>query len=192
MNIEGYGQAVINLAWFRDDKERHLIFGMVELRPIEFPNVVGCSRKDARAENKSRRYLHYQRFVMTAMDAIAWYRNASVGNVTVPYGPKDPTPDDGANLVSSPFIQEPPWPDFVTSNDLVFAPDWMRGSRTTFLFPKTAIDKTTREIVRVSKNCAMLEEWLNFDIVSDVSRISGQHMSGRPESVVPINREIPP
>ena len=56
MDITGYRQAIIHLAWFRDDKVRHLLFGMVELRPNELPDAVGCPRKDFRIGNKGRKY----------------------------------------------------------------------------------------------------------------------------------------
>ena len=43
MESSGYRQAVIHIAWFRDDQVRHLLFGMVELRPNEFPDADGCA-----------------------------------------------------------------------------------------------------------------------------------------------------
>ena len=45
MDFPEYRQAVIHLAWFRDDQVRHLLFGMVELRPNELPDTVGCPPK---------------------------------------------------------------------------------------------------------------------------------------------------
>ena len=48
MGFEAYGQAVIHLAWYRDDKIYCLVFGMVELCPSELPRAVGCSLKSSR------------------------------------------------------------------------------------------------------------------------------------------------
>ena len=42
MELNGYGQAVIHLAWIRNDETLHLLFGMVELRPTELPSDPGC------------------------------------------------------------------------------------------------------------------------------------------------------
>ena len=173
MDFDGYSQAVIHLAWFRDNNIRHLLFGMVELRPIEFPDNLGCSRKDARAEKRSCRYLHYRRFVLPVVDAIEWYRNAVDGCPVLPRDPKHRKPDDAAKLEGGPFFSEPPWPHFVTSNQLVFAPDWMHGSRAHFLFPKEIISGAVRELIRVRKNQITLEEWLNFDIVEAYPEYQG-------------------
>ena len=173
MDFDGYSQAVIHLAWFRDNNIRHLLFGMVELRPIEFPGNLGCSRKDARAEKRRCRYLHYRRFVLPVVDAIEWYRNAVDGCPVLPRDPKHRKPDNGAKLEGGPFFSEPPWPHFVTSDQLVFAPDWMHGSRAHFLFPKEVISHTARKIIRARKNQATLEEWLNFDIVEAYPELQG-------------------
>lgn len=164
MDLTGYRQAIIHLSWFRDDKVRHLLFGMVELRPSEFPDAVGCPPKDFRAKNKTRKYLHYRRFVLSVEDAIDWYQNATDGNLILPQDPNLLAPGDGEKLEGGPFVQEPPWPHFVTSNELVFAPDWMRDSRFHFLFPKNVLSKKISEIIRIDKNQAKLEEWLNFDM----------------------------
>lgn len=164
MDLTGYRQGIIHLAWFRDDNVHHLLFGMVELRPIEFPDAVGCPPKGFRAKNKTRKYLHYRRFVLSVEDAINWYQNATDGNLILPQDPNLPAPGDGEKLEGGPFVQEPPWPHFVTSNELVFAPDWMRDSRFHFLFPKNVLSKKISEIIRIDKNQAKLEEWLNFDM----------------------------
>ena len=165
MDLTGYRQAIIHLAWFHDDQVQHLLFGMVELRPNELPDAVGCPRKDFRVGNKGRKHLHYRRFVLSVPDAIDWYRNAADGNLILPHDPNQ-TPGDGAKLEGGPFEPEPPWPHFVTSNELAFAPDWMRDSRTHFLFPKSVLSEKISEVIRINKNrVKKLEEWLNFDIV---------------------------
>ena len=166
MDLTGYRQAIIHLAWFHDDQVQHLLFGMVELRPNELPDAVGCPRKDFRVGNKGRKHLHYRRFVLSVPDAIDWYRNAADGNLILPHDPNHSPPGDGAKLEGGPFEPEPPWPHFVTSNELAFAPDWMRDSRTHFLFPKSVLSEKISEVIRINKNrVKKLEEWLNFDIV---------------------------
>ncbi|MDE2742488.1 MAG: VPA1262 family N-terminal domain-containing protein [Gemmatimonadota bacterium] len=164
MDFTEYRQAVIHLAWFRDDQVRHLLFGMVELRPNEFPDAIGCPPKGFRVGNKGRKYLYYRRFVLSVEDAIAWYRKMADGNIVLPRDPNHSTPGDGAKLEGGPFEPEPPWPYFVTSNELAFAPDWMQDSRTHFLFPKNVLSPEVSAIIGMDKNRAKLEEWLNFDI----------------------------
>lgn len=166
MDFTEYRQAVIHLAWFHDGQVRHLLFGMVELRPNELPDAIGCRPKRFRVGNRGSKYLYYRRFVLSVPDAIDWYRNAADGNLILPHDPNHSTPGDGAKLEGGPFEPEPPWPHFVTSNELAFAPDWMRNSRTHFLFPKSVLSKKISEVIRINKNRAKkLKEWLNFDIV---------------------------
>ena len=173
MDFPEYRQAVIHLAWFRDDKVRHLLFGMVELRPNELPDTVGCPLKSFRAKNRSRKYLHYRRFVLPVKDVIEWYKNAADSNLILPHDPKCRTKGDGAKLEGSKFVQEPSWPHFVSSNELVFAPEWMHGSRTHFLFPEKVLSPEVSEIIGIDKNRTMLEEWLNFNIVEDYPEYLG-------------------
>ena len=169
----GYRQALIHLAWFRDGTSRHLLFGMIELRPNEFPDAVGCPEKNFRIGNKGRKYLYYRRFVLSVADAIDWYETAAGGNLILLSDPNDPTPGDGVKLEGGPFVEEPPWPHLSTSKELVFAPDWMRDSRTHFLLPKPVLPSEISKVIKTDQNRAMLEEWLHFDLVDAYSEYQG-------------------
>ena len=170
----GYRQAIVHLAWFRDDQVRHLLFGMVELRPSEFPDAIGSLPHNHRAKAKTRTCLHYRRFVLPAADAIEWYQDAAHGHpVTLLRDPNNPTPGDGSTLNCGPFAHEPPWPQCVTSNELPFAPDWMDGARTHFLFRQDALPLEIAAIIHVEKNRAKLQEWLLFDLVDEFSEYQG-------------------
>ena len=174
MESTGYRQAVIHIAWFRDHRARHLLFGMVELRPIEFPHADGCALHSHRALSGSRKYLHYRRFVMPATDAIAWYKTAiNDGSVTLPCDPEDLRSVDGDRLAAGPFVQEPCWPQSVSSNELFFSPDWMNGARTHFLFRQDALPSEVSTILQVERNRGKLEDWLNFDIVDAYREYQG-------------------
>lgn len=166
INSTGYHQGIIHLAWIRDDQLRHLIFGMIELRPTEFPDACGCLPQHYPAKKKSNTYLHYRRFVLSASDAIEWYGEAANGKpVTLPRDPFNPTPGDGAVLRSGAFVPEPPWPYAVTANELPFAPDWMESPRTHFLFPQDPLQPEIAAIIQDNRNQAKLKEWLIFDLV---------------------------
>ena len=161
----GYRQAVIHLAWFRDDQVRHLLFGMVELLPNEFPETASCEEQLFRAKNKGCSYLHYRRFALAVTDAIHWYERAIRDDLSLPAAPHTPTPGDGAKLLGGPFVEEPNWPYFVTSNKLAFAPDWVQGSRAHFLYSKNGLPREIQELIQKDENRAKLEEWLLFDLV---------------------------
>ena len=174
MDSTGYSQAVIHFAWFRDDHVRHLLFGMVELRPSEFPDALGSPEYTHRATSKGRKYLYYRRFVMRAKDATEWYKSAADGSpITLPGDPKHPTPGDGAPLSAGRFGQEPRWPETITSDDLVFAPGWMTPARVHFLVPQEPFPANVSEILRVQRNRERLEDWLNFDIVDAFNEYQG-------------------
>ena len=189
MGYTGYRQALIHLAWFRDDTIRHLLFGMIELRPNEFPDAAGCPIKEFRIGNKGRRYLHYRRFVLAAADAIDWYEAAAGGTLILPGDPNQPTPGDGAKLEGGPFVQEPPWPHLATSKELVFTPDWMQDSRTHFLLPQHVLPPAISKSIRTDRNQAMLKEWLNFDIVNAYPEYQGAICLVAPN---PVFRSIEP
>ena len=147
---------------------------MVELRPSEFPDAIGSLPHNHRAKAKTRTCLHYRRFVLPAADAIEWYQDAAHGHpVTLLRDPNNPTPGDGSTLNCGPFAHEPPWPQCVTSNELPFAPDWMDGARTHFLFRQDALPLEIAAIIHVEKNRAKLQEWLLFDLVDEFSEYQG-------------------
>ena len=173
MDYGGYRQTLVHLAWFRDDTVRHLLFGMVELRPNEFPDAVGCPTKSVGIGGKGRRCLCYLRFVLPAADAVSWYEAAARDNPLLPSDSNDPMPGDGAKLKGGPFVQEPPWPRLATSKELVFAPDWMQDSRTHFLFPKHDLPSNIDKIINADRNRTTLGEWLNFDLVDAYREYQG-------------------
>ena len=159
-----YGQAVIHLAWFRDDKVRYLLFGMVELRPLELPATENSPEQCRRAVSKGRLYLHYRRFAMPVEEALAWYQAAIEGNLALPASDND-TPQSSRTMRAGPFFMSPAWPRLVISNKLDFAPDWMQGSPAHFLFTKCGLSQSQHELLRKPRNNAQLKQWLHLDLV---------------------------
>ena len=147
---------------------------MVELRPIEFPDTIGCLLQSHRAKPHTRIYLHYRRFVLPAVDAIKWYQDAAQGHpVTLPHDPHNPTSGDGSDLNCGLFVHEPPWPQCLTSSELPFAPDSMNDARTHFLFPQDALPPEVTTIIQVPKNREKLQDWLLFDLVDAYREYQG-------------------
>ena len=173
MDSTGYRQAVVHLAWARNAETAHLLFGMVELRPNELPDAVGCATKSFHADRKRCESLHYRRFVLSAADALEWYEHAACGTLGFPRESGRPAREDDSKLVGGPFVQEPPWPHLVTSNELIFVPDWLHGSRTHFLFPEKALGGWIAETIRLCANRETLEQWLHFDVVDAYSDYQG-------------------
>ena len=172
MNFGGYGQAVTHLAWYRSDKTCYLLFGMVELRPNELPPALGCPTKNYR-QGKGRQSVHYVRLSISVNRAIEWYKAAVGGSLAFPEDRKFSVSETKCVLHGGPFVQEPCWPEFVTSNDLVFAPDWIHGSKAHFLFPKSVLSPEIIKFINREKIRTKLWEWLNFDIASAYSDYQG-------------------
>ena len=95
------------------------------------------------------------------------------GRLNFPDDAGDSASAERIELRGGPFFHEPPWPGLVTSNDLVFAPDWMHGSNAHFLFPRMVVPSEIAEAVTNEKTALKLEEWLNFDIASDYPDYQG-------------------
>ena len=161
----GYHQAVIHIAWFRDDKTRHLLFGMVELRPSELPPAESSEELKHRAVNKSRSYLHYRRFALPVGDAVGWYESAMDGNLRIPAASTDSTRNGVELLSGGPFSCWPTWPHLTASNNLDFAPDWLRQSRAHFLHLKGYLPAGAQDVIHRKRNWNCLEQWLHFDLV---------------------------
>ena len=162
----GYGQAVIHLAWIRDDQVHYLLFGMVELRPSEFPIIGSSDEQVLEGNGMSRSCLHYRRFALPVTAAIHWYRRSMDGDVQLPAAQSDsPTGDGGILLCGGPFASSPAWPTLAVSNKLDFAPDWMQGSRAHFLHPRTELHAGALAAVRNDSSRRQLENWLHFDLV---------------------------
>ena len=93
MDLGIYAEAVIHLAWFRDEGTCHFLFAMVELRPAEFPASPPCLRRDFRSRGVGRKrnqHLHYQRFTIPVSSAIDWVRRTAGGNAAMPHGDANP------------------------------------------------------------------------------------------------------
>ena len=173
VNFDAYGQAVVHLAWYCNDKTCELLFGMVEFRPQELPHARGCGTKRMRIGGKGRRHINYTRYALSVSYAIKWYGDVVDGHLVFPTDTHDPTTDKIVDLNGGPFVQEPRWPGHVMSNDLAFAPDWMQGSNAHFLFPKNTVSLEIMETIKSEKARRQLGDWLNFDIVGTYSDYLG-------------------
>ena len=172
MDFIAYAEAVVHLAWYRDERTSHLLFGMAELRPTEFTRSTPHSRRSFRVRGVGRKrnqYLHYQRFTMSVSGVTDWIKRAAQGSVVSP-------DDDTAAFIAGPFLEEPPWPHFVTPDatmGLPFAPDWLRASPVHFLFPRQPVEGRVRNAIEVEMNRKQLLNWLNFDLAGTYSDYLG-------------------
>jgi hypothetical protein len=116
--IGDYGYGLIHLAWYFADQARFLMFGSVELFPLEFPSPLDTPEKNLRLKRLgSRSRLYVKRTCLSATAAVDWYLRCIEGQIELP-GDLDAK---GAPkfLAGTGFVQEPQWPHLVTASDQV-------------------------------------------------------------------------
>jgi hypothetical protein len=116
--IDDYGYGLIHLAWYFADRARFLMFGSVELYPVEFPSPLETPEKYLALRQLGRRNrLYVKRTCLSAKAALDWYLRCIEGQIELPG-------DLDANgipkfLASTGFVQEPQWPHLVTVSDQI-------------------------------------------------------------------------
>ncbi len=114
-----YRYALIHLAWLVVQRQRYLVFGLVELFPFELP-APDATQEEAwhyRDDENAPHRVFVRRFLLPADEALRWYDECRVGRVVMP-GETNPPPD---KLVATTGLSEdPPWPGLVAANDLPF------------------------------------------------------------------------
>jgi len=83
-----YRQALIHVAWYREDRSRYLVFGMVELFPAEFPEPDVTPEIGYQCKDEGRQHwIYVKRVRLNFAEAIKWYRAACGGSITLPDEP---------------------------------------------------------------------------------------------------------
>lgn len=116
--IDDYGYGLIHLAWYLADQGRFLMFGLVELYPVEFPAPLDTPEKYLALKRLGRRNrLYVKRTCMPAKAALDWYVRCLQGQIQLP-GDLDSV---GApkSLMTAGFVEEPQWPQLIAASDQV-------------------------------------------------------------------------
>lgn len=114
--VEAFDWAVIRLATYvpASASQSRLLFGIVSLLTRDRPRPVGGQGVEShRIGNGKRGTVYFRRTVLTAHDAVAWYRAAGPSRIVTPV-PAEPGEIkkklDGIDLLPSSFEDDPPWP----------------------------------------------------------------------------------
>lgn len=118
------------MAWMFNGKDRDLLFAGVELIPEELgrpPQEPRDQLKISKVGDRAR--IYFERFVMDAEDALAWYANCRNGIVELP-GSKE------LKAVATGVLkEEPQWPSLITGAEFPFTGDVLASHRTHHLIP---------------------------------------------------------
>ena len=108
--------AVVRLATYfpATASQARLLFGSVSLLTKDRPRPLASSGADSHKVGKGKGgKVFFRRTVLSARDAIAWYRSAGAGGITTPV-PTDPCEvekkNDGIVLTRTSFEDDPHWP----------------------------------------------------------------------------------
>jgi hypothetical protein len=108
--------AVVRLATYfpASASQARLLFGSVSLITKDRPRPPTSRGADSHKVGKSKSgKVFFRRTVLSASDAIAWYRNVGAGGITTPV-PTEPSEvekkKDGIAILATPFEDDPQWP----------------------------------------------------------------------------------
>ncbi|WP_206782035.1 VPA1262 family N-terminal domain-containing protein [Azospirillum argentinense] len=156
--IDDYRHALIHLAWYRENRQRFLLFAMVELFPAELPLPDPTEEQTFAVRSLGRQHSVYlRRIPMTVQDALEWHKRALQGTVLVP--DDTPTPVDLAN---SGFAQEPVWPYLLATRTLPFLP-WT--SVRAHLAVQRVLPPEARRPLQDPRAVGWLSDRLHFDVL---------------------------
>lgn len=162
LGVGDYGHALVHIAWYRADQARSLMFGFVELYPVEFSAPQETPEKSFKLRRLgSRNYLHLKRTRMAADTAIDWYVRCIQGDIRLP----NDLDHNGVPkvLASAGFAQEPPWPQLITISDqFPFVPQcWQTPRIHHLLQPELNPD------ARAAANDPQGRKWLSEQVFVD-------------------------
>jgi len=162
-----YTWAVLHIAWYRDGKDRHLVFGFVELVPAELSKPEGTTEVSFKVNQLGKQsYLYFKRLVITVDDALKWYEECRQGNVVLLNNPKP------AQLTLNTFKEEPTWPTLVTTAEMPFVPF---SARAHHLLQLTLLPQV--QLVRDdAKAMGWLSEHVFFDFLKYPEQVGSLHL----------------
>ena len=75
--VEDYNTATLNIVWHRYDKERTIVFALIELLPQDFPMPMQISETCISVNKKGyqKQAFYHEKIVCSVNDAIRWYNN---------------------------------------------------------------------------------------------------------------------
>jgi hypothetical protein len=112
---DAFDWAVIRLATYfpASASQARLLFGSVSLLTKDRPRPTSNTGAEGHKVGKGRGgKVFFRRTVLSAHDAIAWYRSAGANgiNTPIPTDPKEAIDKDGIALTPTSFEDDPPWP----------------------------------------------------------------------------------
>jgi len=159
---QDYGGARIHLAWFRNDQERHLLFGLMELVPEELmvsslprqEQALCLNTNQFRRKFGDRCDLTIRRFNLSLTEALAWHELGRMKNVLLPLEGWNQNEEAKKSLTTSRWHKDdPPWPNLVTASHLPCYPETVRVHH---LWPRELLN----QVAKVFADAASLL-WLN-------------------------------
>ena len=145
--------AVIQAICLLHEGNYHLVFASVELLPAELPRPPDepCVKSDPAKRLGSQARLFHQRYVVSAEEALVWYQHCREGRFTLLAN------DAHRTTVHESLVQEPVWPQLITSSNFPVWGDTPAATRTHHLYPST----TPPVIEQLFQLHPEIEQWVS-------------------------------
>lgn len=157
---DDYRGALVRLATLRADKQQYLLFGWVELYPLDMNLPAGWNSGDQawRVPQSDSWSCAFSARPVTVAEALDWYEAAANGSVVI-----HATNGRTITAQATGFGPEPAYGGFCTGVDAPFALRWHAGPRVHRYLPLSASPEPVR---RLGLNRAA-REWLNEHVGFD-------------------------
>ena len=134
-----YGVAVVRLATVSSRGTQSLVWGVLEMIPIEVPVPQSLVDHLPNAPGTTGLTLVYSQTAVSMAEGLYWYSSARDGRLHVPGRPR-------TVVTCRPFLPEPAWGELLVETSAPFAAPWHDGPRIHRLVPMGEVDP---EILRL-------------------------------------------
>ncbi len=157
--VEDYDTATLNVVWHRHDKERTIVFALIELLPKEFPKPLEISETYVSVNKKGyqKQAFYYEKIVCSINDVIEWYNNIrNSKNINF-------INDSNKAFKNYRYLEDVKFPQLLLSNNLPFVFGYSQSVRYNTLY-NCSFPSEIYNLLREDKYKNFINNNINFDI----------------------------
>lgn len=157
--VEDYNTATLNIVWHRYDKERTIVFALIELLPQDFPMPMQISETCISVNKKGyqKQAFYHEKIVCSVNDAIRWYNNIR-DNKNINF-----INDSNNAFKNYRYLEDVKFPQLLFSNNLPFVFGYNQCVRYNTLY-NCSFPLDIYNLIREDKYKNFINNNINFDI----------------------------
>jgi len=169
-----YHHSLIHLAWLVVERQRYLVFGLVELFPAELPPPEGTREETwhYRDDEDVTHRIYVRRRRWSAAEALSWYDECRASRVVMPGEKNSPAIKF---LATTGLSDDPPWPGLVAANDIPFVSGMWGTVRIHHLLQSDTLPAVTY-LKQREDALRWLSEHLLFDLAEYREWVGSMHL----------------